>query len=305
MPRITHLFSPRRCAALLYPLILSGTAGSAAQPRTVRATPGSFTVMSFNIRHGDARDGRHHWLRRREAAAAVIRTEAPDVVGLQEALPRQLDYLLSAIDGYTVIGRGRQEDGGGEQAAIMVRHSRFRIDTAATFWFSDSPHVAGSTHWGNRLPRTCTWARLVDRLTGDSLLCLNVHLDHRSRPSRTRSARLLIERARQHAQGLPVVVTGDFNAGERSRCVRVMTGGLDGDSTNVWTPLVDTYRALYPATRFTGTHHWFRGFRLGPKIDYIFTSSSARILDARILRSRYEGRFPSDHFPIVTELAIQ
>jgi endonuclease/exonuclease/phosphatase family metal-dependent hydrolase len=302
----------RRGVGLVGPLMLWGA--SACSVDAGRGVEGlsagacSFRVMSFNVRRGDAGDGRNHWRHRREAAASAIRGEKPDIVGLQEALPFQLEYFQDVLEGYAVLGRGRDADStGGEHVAIMVRESRFSIDTAATFWFSETPEIAGSRHWGNRLPRICTWVRLTDRTTGDSLLCLNAHLDHLSRHSRRRSAHLLLRRAHELAGGAAVIVTGDFNAGEGSRCVGLITGmsrapGLD--TASVLPPMVDTYRIAKPSRRLAGTHHWFRGFRLGPKIDYIFAPSSARVHDARIVRRVFDGRYPSDHFPVVARISV-
>ncbi|MBD3316421.1 MAG: hypothetical protein GF344_11595 [Chitinivibrionales bacterium] len=265
----------------------------------------SFKVMSFNLRRGDANDGCNHWQKRRDIAVAVIRDEMPDIVGLQEVLPSQLGYLRQAFAGYDIIGCGRREDRRGEHVALMVRRSRFCIDTNATFWFSETPDVAGSTHWGNRLPRICTWARLSDRMNGDSLLCLNLHLDHLSGRSRYRSVQLLLQRAGELADGAEVIVTGDFNALALSRCMRLMSGNQYGshrDSTNYLPPVVDTYREINGFRWLSSTHHWFTGRRFGPRIDYIFASASAYILDARILRANLDGRYPSDHFPIVVDL---
>ncbi len=45
--------------------------------------------------------------------------------------------------------------------------------------------------WGNRITRICTWARLVDRETGDTIRFYTLHLDHESQPSRVASAALV------------------------------------------------------------------------------------------------------------------
>ncbi|GAI64347.1 unnamed protein product, partial [marine sediment metagenome] len=32
---------------------------------------------------------------------------------------------------------------------------RFNVDESGTFWFSDTPQVPGSSHWGNACVRIC------------------------------------------------------------------------------------------------------------------------------------------------------
>ena len=49
--------------------------------------------MTYNLRVAAPRDAEPSWAKRRDAVASVIRFHDPDVVGVQEALPRMLDDL--------------------------------------------------------------------------------------------------------------------------------------------------------------------------------------------------------------------
>ena len=192
-------------------LLVDGFAG--AQP----VTREPLQVMSFNIRYGTANDGDNHWSVRREMLFDVIREREADLVGLQEALAFQIDEIQAAVPGYAVVGVGR-DDGGraGEFSAILFKVGRFRVADAGTFWFSDTPEVPASKSWGNNITRICTWARLIDR-DGRGFYHFNLHLDHESQPSRERSTALLRQRIEARAFLTdPVVVTGDFNVGERN-----------------------------------------------------------------------------------------
>jgi endonuclease/exonuclease/phosphatase family metal-dependent hydrolase len=66
-----------------------GSQTPAAQPRD------PLTVMTFNIRYGTANDGENRWANRREFLYDVIRTENPDLLGLQEALDGQIQEIIS------------------------------------------------------------------------------------------------------------------------------------------------------------------------------------------------------------------
>jgi len=269
-----------------------GMSGGGVPRAPAPATP--VAVMTFNIRYGTAADGPDAWPERRDLLVDVIRDAAPDILGLQEALRGQLDELHAALPGYGEGGVGR-EDGrtAGEYAAVLFRTDRFAFMQAGTFWFSDTPEVPGSRSWGNNVTRICTWVRLEDRASGRALYAFNVHLDHESQRSRERSVALLLERIRRLARGAPVIVTGDFNAGEDNLAVAALR-----DSG-----LVDTYRVVHPSDSAVNTYHAFRGTTEGPKIDFVFASPAWRPLEAAIVRTAHAGRYPSDHFPVTARLA--
>ncbi|HEX6322170.1 MAG TPA: endonuclease/exonuclease/phosphatase family protein [Vicinamibacterales bacterium] len=261
------------------------------------SAPATLDVMSFNIRYGTANDGENRWEARRELLFEVIRDQHADVAGLQEALASQIDEIAAAVPFYGVIGVGRDDAARkGEYAAILYRRDRFHVAQSGTFWFSDTPDVVASKTWGNRITRICTWARLVDR-DGRAFWVYNVHLDHESQPSRERSVALLRERIDARAfPDEPVIVTGDFNVGEKNPALAALTAGG---------AFVDTFRVAHPDEAPAGT---FTGFRYGQtggdKIDYIFVQPGTAVLSAAIVRTSRGDRYPSDHFPVVARITI-
>jgi endonuclease/exonuclease/phosphatase family metal-dependent hydrolase len=313
-------------AALLVALAASGASATSARrlPVAVPSTRDSQTadalkVMSFNIRYGTARDGDNAWELRRGAVVEVIEAFGAEVLGLQEALNFQLEELGAALPRYERIGVGR-DDGieAGEYAAILVDRSRLEVLAQGTFWFSDTPAVPGSTSWGNDIPRICTWARLRDRASGRAFQVYNVHWDHISQPSRERSAELLMRTiARQVLSGEdpsasdqpePVIVTGDFNAGEANPAFRRLLGVRSEAREVLEAPeraLLDTFRLLHPAARDVGTFNGFEGDTSGEKIDAILVSEEWEVVAAEIVRATPEGRHPSDHFPVTATLRFR
>ena len=260
------------------------------------------TVMSFNIRYGTANDGENHWTLRREFLIDVMREADADLAGLQEALDAQLAELLQALPQYGLVGVGR-DDGRtrGEYAAILYRRDRFRVSDAGTFWFSDTPEVVASRSWGNRITRICTWARFVDR-GGQAFWQYNVHLDHESQPSRERSAALLAERiAARRAPTEPVIVTGDFNVGETNPALARLTAPLQSAPAL----FVDTFRVRHPDEPRAGTFNGFKfGQTGGEKIDYVLVLPGTDVLDAAIIRTSRNDRYPSDHFPVTARILL-
>jgi len=301
--------------------------------------------MSFNIRYGTARDGDNAWELRRGAVIEVIEAFGAEVLGLQEALHFQLEELVAAMPRYERIGVGR-DDGveAGEYAAILIDRSRLEVLAQGTFWFSDTPAAPGSTSWGNDIPRICTWARLRDRASGRAFHVYNVHWDHISQPSRERSAGLLMRTIAERTAGGeepsagdrrvagggadlageqrpdggedraasdrpdPVIVTGDFNAGETNPAFRRLLGERSEAREVLEAPeraLLDTFRLLHPAARDVGTFNGFEGVTTGEKIDAILVSEEWEVVAAEIVRAAPEGRYPSDHFPVTATLRFR
>jgi endonuclease/exonuclease/phosphatase family metal-dependent hydrolase len=78
------------------------------------------------------------------------------------------------------------------------------------------------------------------------------------------------------------------------------------DNANIENPLpmVDTFRVLHPDANDVGTFNSFKGDCAGEKIDFVLTTSDVQALDAQILRDSTDGRYPSDHFPVVAWIRL-
>jgi endonuclease/exonuclease/phosphatase family metal-dependent hydrolase len=260
------------------------------------------TIMSFNIRYGTAKDGENAWSARQAMLFDVVREQNADLIGLQEALDDQIAEIIRAIPGYATVGVGRDDARrGGEFSAILFRADRFRVGEAGTFWFSDTPAVPASKSWGNSITRICTWARFIDR-DGRGLWHFNVHLDHQSQASRERSTELLWQRVQSRPFAKePVIITGDFNVGESNPALVPLTGARVGGPPS----FVDTFRVLRPQEREAGTFSGFKlGVTTGEKIDYVLVQPTAEVLHAEIIRTSRNGRYPSDHFPVVARVRL-
>lgn len=274
---------------IVFALLLSSM-GIASQ-----AAPEPLSIMTFNIRYGTANDGENRWEARRSQLFALLKAQDPDVIGLQEALHFQIDEILAAVPGYRMVGVGRTDGGqGGEYAAILYRASRLTVRRTSTFWLSDTPDVVKSNTWGAALERICTWA-IFDDNRGTPFYVFNLHLDHVSQPAREKSVGLLLDRVAARTPSLPVVVTGDFNAGEANPVTRSMLRVFR-----------DSFRERYPEATDVGTGNQFKvGTTGGDKIDYVFVEPATEVLSAEIVRTAVDGRYPSDHFPVVARIRLQ
>src|SRR3954453_19665447 len=135
-----------------------------APPPDAPAAP-PVRVMSFNIRYGTAKDGENAWEKRKEFLAETVAAFDPDLLGTQETLAFQRDFLAAKLAGYGVFAAGR-DDGkeAGEMAALFYREARFEKLAGGHFWLSETPDVPGSKGWDAALPRVATWVKLRDRV---------------------------------------------------------------------------------------------------------------------------------------------
>ena len=272
------------------------------RPVAFEAQDATVKVLCFNIRYGTANDGDDHWNNRKEMVFDLIAGHGADIVGLQESLSFQTEQISRALRGYDHVTVGR-DDGkqAGEHCTILYRRERFRLADSGTFWFSNSPWEPGTMHWGNRIPRICTWVRLIERNSGNPVYVYNLHLDHQSQPSRVKSAELLARRVADRSPKDPVIVMGDFNIGlDNPAMLYLRRLGYP----NAPVELLDTWRLLNPDEPDTRTYHGFKGGTDGVKIDHILIEQSTTVLDAQIDRSHKDGRYPSDHYPVTAVLKL-
>jgi endonuclease/exonuclease/phosphatase family metal-dependent hydrolase len=271
----------------------------AEQGSTLSAPP--LRIMTFNLRLDLASDGPNAWPYRREWVASLIRFHAPDAIGVQEALAHMLTDLDARLPAFARVGVGRADGrAGGEFSAILYRTDRLELLDNGTFWLSPTPEVAGSKGWDAAIERIATWARFRDRRTGCSHLHLNTHFDHIGEQARQESARLIRQRAAALAGDLPILVTGDLNADPQSAPYRIFTRDtIVGASA----PFRDAFNAS-SGGHYGPTSTWnaFKAIEPERRIDYVLVSRQIPVLTHGILPDSWDGRFPSDHLPVLAAI---
>jgi len=272
---------------------------------------GGFRVMTFNIRYGTADDKENAWPLRKELVFNLISEYQPQLLGVQEALAFQLEEIVEKLPEYEYLGVGR-DDGArkGEFSAILYLKDRYKVLAHNTFWLSDTPTLAGSKTWGNNLPRIVTWAKLEDTQLNRRIYLFNTHFDHQSQRSREKSAQLLLKRVlARDDDSIPAVITGDFNSGEYNSVIRYLIEEhpitmSTGEALINPQPFRDTFRTRHPEAVKVGTANRFEGYTVGEKIDYVLVAGRLSITGAMIIRDNDRGRYPSDHFPVIADLAF-
>jgi len=255
-------------------------------------------VMTFNIRYA-SNFGANSWPKRRSGVVRVIRDKKADLIGTQEGLHHQLLYMDKKLKDHKWIGVGREGGNKGEFMAIFYRTDRFKPLEIKHFWLSSTPEVVGSASWGNSVKRMVTWVRFRDLKTNKEFYFWNTHFDHRSQPSREKSAQLIVSRVDALKTKLTVILVGDFNAAAKAnRAYDTLTDhGAFKDS-------FDT--AKEKVNLDWNTFNSFRKTEKGKRrIDWVLTLGPVQVDRTEIVLFKGFKQIPSDHQPVTAQLRLR
>ena len=279
------------------------SAGAAPKPPPP-APEGALRLATHNVHYIDLRaeDGpwsRAGWERRRGALAEAFEAMDADAVAFQEMESfaggsesrdnLALDWLLARNPGHAAAAVGEPSKVPSTQP-ILYHRDRLEVLEEGWFFFSETPEVIYSRGFDGAPPSFASWARFRDRETGAAFLLLNVHLDAGSWENRRRSAELVAERAAARiADGEAVLLAGDLNARTGSPTMEILeTAGL----------------SFLPVPG--ATFHLNRGLNLFGAIDHLAHGpGGASLGPPMVLRDRYGGAWPSDHYPVAGDFRLE
>lgn len=262
-------------------------------------------VMTYNLKFASPAF-KPAWSVRRVWQVDLIKKYAPDIIGTQEGLKEQVDFLMDHLTEYVVIGEGRKGGDDDEHMAIFFRRDRFRLREMGTFQLSETPEVPGSGPAIN--PRIVTWARLAiinrpaDGKTSpypmdyrghwentQEFYVFNTHFFTSGHDlAKLNSAKLIMERINafnrfgEWTKERPVFLMGDFNARPGGEVYKTFVG--DGKSDD---PLLlkDSVKG-------------------GRGIDWILYKGNVNVLYYEKVDYNVDGVYPSDHKPIFVKFQI-
>lgn len=258
-------------------------------------------VMTFNVRIDNNEDP-YQWSDRKKWIAQIIEKYSPDVIGTQELKPHMLDELKEYLaDTYLIYGEPRSEGKDTEIAAVFAKKAHFIFKEKASFMVSETPDVWASKGWDGALARMCSWVELASKETDTSFFrFFNTHLDHKGELARKEGCKVIIEQIEQLNQQhkLPFVLTGDFNAQPEMNLISPL---LEDEA------LSNSYKDLLKSEdpNQLSTFNRYTGYTEGAPIDYIFASESLLLHNTQIIRDTVEGGYPSDHYPVMSEVIVK
>jgi|TARA_B100000287_G_scaffold86612_1_gene79215 endonuclease/exonuclease/phosphatase family metal-dependent hydrolase len=254
------------------------------------------SVITYNIKYDDNSNGENSWNVRKEALLELITAFSPDILGTQEGLMHQVEFLDSKMNDHKYVGVGRDDaDRKGEYCAIFFNKKKYKLLKNSTFWLSENPNKV-SIGWDAALERICTYALLETIEGGNKIWVFNTHFDHVGNTAREESARLLLEKIKMlNIQEEPVLVMGDFNALEKSKVIDILREGLN-----------DTMRDT--DIEHKGPVGTFNNFlnnqEIIKRIDYIFSKGFQTISHQHVDKKLDNGNHISDHLPVFVKVKI-
>lgn len=253
-------------------------------------------VMSFNIRLQVESDKENAWTERKQDVFDLLTYYHPDYFGVQEALPEQMKGLKSGLKNYDYVGVGR-DDGKemGEFSALFFNTEKLDVIKSGTFWLSETPEKV-SRGWDAACNRVCTYALFRDKKSKKEFLAMNIHFDHVGNVARVKSSELILKKMKElNPENLPIILSGDFNLTDDAEPIKILSRNLK-----------DSF--YHSETKHYGPVGTFTAFNINevPKdrIDYIFVKGM-KIKSHRHINDRRENLlYPSDHFPVLTDLSF-
>ena len=264
-------------------------------------------LMTYNLKFASP-TFEPSWEVRRDMQVDLIRKYDPDIIGTQEGLKEQVDYLMDHLPEYTVIGEGRKGGDDDEHMAIFIKRDKFRLRELQSFQLSETPEVIGSGPDVN--PRMVTWVRLaMITWPGEGedspypqdyrghwentqeFYVFNTHFFNGRKDSLARwnASKLIRERitALNRFGGWtpdrPVFLMGDFNCRPGSPPYKELTGDPD--------------TGIPGLMRDTSNDH--------EDIDWILYKGPVKVLHYEEVDYNVKGVYPSDHKPIYVEVELQ
>jgi endonuclease/exonuclease/phosphatase family metal-dependent hydrolase len=265
--------------------------------------PIELSVVTFNI-HADFLSHKDilPWTDRKGLCVLALRQARPSLIGLQEVMPGQFDFLQEQLPEFTALSVTetttdeallqpiRQHYGlplpARNEVVLFFRTEIFEMIDQGYWWLSPTPERI-SVGFGNIAPRLVLWARLRHKAAGQELIALTTHLDNRALPA---MARLCQEKLPEFVQlGLPLIFMGDFNIDPARAEYSLLTG-------NGWQ---DSYTATLASSSESRDTH-LPTFLDGRHIDHI-------LYHGETLRPQAWHRLPSpdpeqrlsDHEPVL------
>jgi endonuclease/exonuclease/phosphatase family metal-dependent hydrolase len=252
------------------------------------------SIISYNIRYDNNWDIENSWKIRRNKISQILVQYSPSIIGIQEGLLNQVQYIDSSLIDYDYVGVGR-DDGKkkGEFCAIYFDTTRYVLLKNSTFWLSETPDTI-SVGWDAALERICTYGLFKDRITKEEFLVFNTHFDHIGVVAREKSSELILKRINKiNHQSLPVILMGDFNSIPNSSPVK-----------EIKTELSDALQISLE--KLQGPRGTFNGFNedlpIEKRIDYIFTNDLKVLSYTHINDRLNNNRHISDHLPVMIKI---
>ena len=292
------------CLSAFAILLLAACGGQ--RPASLGPVPdGALRLATYNVHYiilnrPDGAWSVGDWDKRKGPMDAAFKAIGPDLIAFQEMesfagggdansdVNLARDWLLDRNPGYAAAASGDPADFPSTQP-ILYRTDRLELLDQDWFFFSDTPDVIYSRTFNGSFPAFAATTTFRDRTSGKRFHVFNMHFEYKSGSNRLRSAELVAARAAPLiSAGERVIVTGDMNARAGSKTLKILE--------NAGVTFLDVRGATY---------HFNRGIGLFGAIDHIGLSKGiAPTGPPVVIRDKFEGGWPTDHYPVIADVTL-
>ena len=168
----------------------------------------------------------------------------------------------------------------------------FDLIKSDTFWLSSTPSKI-SIGCDASMERICTYGLFKSKANDKVIWVFNTHFDHIGYKAIEQSADLIISIINKLTKPEDhIIITGDFNLSDNSKPI-----------VNLQSNFNDTNKFLKKTDKTYGTFNNFKlNFVSKNRIDYVFEKNFKLIDSRHVFVKTPEGRWASDHNPIIAKL---
>jgi len=287
----TKLFGMAAAVALLF--IISSSFTIYPDSEDDLSSNKIISAMTYNIRFDNPEDKDFNWEDRKMMVSQTISSNAPDVMGIQEAYYNQIKWLESELKIYEWYAVG-SDDGEfrGEHCAIFYNHEKYDKIDSGTYWLSEDLDKPGSIAWDAQEPSVLTWVKLRVKLTKEEIFVFNTRLADQEK-ARVEGGKVILQKIESLTGDTSFILTGDFNAEPDHQTVQLLT---------------NTYKEAkeHSFIKSSSVDYTFVGYKNNADSrklqDYVFFSKDFPVNSYEVLNTKYNEKYPSDHLPVLCKL---
>lgn len=290
-----------------------------------------FRIYSHNVKNGGYHSlvpGEQQWSDRLIPLVASIKFNTfPDnsIVTLQEVYKFQMLDILKELNRHEpgkwdYYGKGRIDgEEIGEFVPIIWQPTEWELVYSDTMWLNDKDPRTSFEGWDAVYARIVSYVTLRHKATDNYINVFNTHFDHIGQEAQVGSAKLIIDTMKE-LNLWPSFLSGDLNIEPNLDPYKVLNNYLL-NTANLATP-------FNKFGHFKSTVTGFEGEVLldgGQNIDYIFapkytlkmdsdentkgageltTDISLKLYQLGMLHSKFNGKYISDHRPLVADFIM-
>lgn len=264
----------------------------------------TFKVITFNLRKDSRLDLNNRWAKRKQMVLDFIENSEASIIGVQELMPSMKEDIARRLKSYSIFGTGRSRRIFNEHSDIMVKNDNMEVDFSKTIWLSKHPEKFGSRAFLAIFPRICTICEVKFKDSGKRIRVFNAHFDHISKWARAIGVEMILRYMDkfQKEEPLPTVLMGDFNVRPNNPLITRLRKNMHNYNIR----LMDAYAISHSGCLPVNTYHGFKGKQNGTaQLDYIFISDDLQVVNSYVDRTQMDGRYLSDHYPMVATLGFK